>query len=285
MGGTASKQVQGDSLMTTTTMAVKDLKDDSHKNNDLPSSSSSLSKKPLRKRKHPTQPVTDLEQSHQEESTEKSNTDNSEESVATPSKRYQSQPILSASSSDLRLLSKADQHPGDDSSKPSEETASLMLSEDERDAIQVLQHLNALAHPPHPSPLVYPHVVWPQHQLPAVVPFVQSSSELQPRPHTVSSMMCPHQQPPPPTTTSNEEEDGIQLDAQGYRTNVPHKKNNKRRNGERGADKRPRAPRHCKRCLTHNGSSGTSCLGRTKRGVDACQHFDASGQAKAWKGP
>ena len=270
MGGTASK-VQGDSL-TTTTMAVKAFKD-STKNNDVPS----VSKKPLRKRKYPTQAEADDEQSHEERS-EKSNTDN-EETVVTASVHNdlllleaQSRPILPVSD-----LSKADQHP-DDSSKPPEETTPSGLSEDERDAIQVLQHLNALAHPPHPSPPVYPHMIWPQPQLPALLPFVQSSTEpeLQPRPQSVSSLHHPHQ-PLPPTTCN---EDG-QMDAQGYRTNVPNKKNSKRRNGERGADKRPRAPRHCKRCLTHNGSNGTSCLGRTKRGVDACQHFDASGRAKA----
>jgi hypothetical protein len=245
------------------TMAVKDL-NDSTRNNDLPL----VSKKPLRKRKYPTQAETDQGHSD-EESSEKPNSAN-EEAVATPSGCSHALP---PESQNRPILPAPDQHP-DDSTKPQEETAAVRLSEDERDAIQVLQHLNALAHPPRPPPLVYPHSVWPQHQLPPT-PFVQSSSELQPRPHTVSSMY-PHQ-PPPPTTC---EGDGVQVDAHGYRTNFPNKKNSKRRNGERGADKRPRAPRHCKRCLTHNGPNGTTCLGRTKRGVDACQHFEDSGQAK-----
>ncbi len=142
-----------------------------------------------------------------------------------------------------------------------------------------------MALPPETSSLVTPHMVWShhQHQLPAVhVPVVQSSSDIQPRPHTVSSMNFPHP-PPPPETTEKGDGDGIQVEnATGDRTSFSNnKKHCKRRNGERGADKRPRAPRHCKRCLTHNGLHGTSCLGRTKRGVDACQHFHASGDAKA----
>jgi hypothetical protein len=293
MGSKASK-VHGEALTTSTTsstsMGVKDINKDSSRNSDMPF----VSKKPLRKRKYPTQAETetdqDQEQSHEERSENAKTVHGEAVPTPTPSPsdrshslppEAQRRPILPAS--DLSSKAHQQQHP-DDSSKPTEETTSLGLSEDERDAILVLQHLNALAHPS----LVYPHMVWPQqHQLPVPVPpFVQSSSSelLQPRSQSVSTIY-PHQPltlplPLPPTTTSCKG-DGIQMNNAGYRTISSTTKTNKRRNGERGADKRPRAPRHCKRCLTYNGSNGTTCLGRTKRGIDACQYFDASGQAKA----
>ena len=57
-----------------------------------------------------------------------------------------------------------------------------------------------------------------------------------------------------------------------HTTNIP------RKNGQRGADSKRRAPRTCKNCKKHGGSLSATCQGRTGRG--ACQHYHEDGQPK-----
>ena len=51
-----------------------------------------------------------------------------------------------------------------------------------------------------------------------------------------------------------------------------------RKNGQRGADAKKRAPRTCKTCTRYGGSNETTCKGRTSMG--SCQHFHEDGEPK-----
>lgn len=49
---------------------------------------------------------------------------------------------------------------------------------------------------------------------------------------------------------------------------------NRRSVGERGKDRKQRAPRRCRRCLKNNGDYALECAGRG--GQNSCEYFDPS---------